>query len=129
MNQELRSSRLQRRSVRIPLRVRLTIRFANDSEIETETIAISRYGAKVHISAFGRPMICGDHVQVCLRGTHTWRAARIAWIDHCSTGYCGLELQDPENFWGVFFPERGADEQDPSHPSYTPLAHRAIRDA
>lgn len=118
------SSGPQRRSVRIPLSLRVNIRLANDFELECETVRVSRYGAELRLRAFERPLVCGDHVKVCLRGSHMWRPARIAWIDR-SVGHFGVELQDPENFWGVHFPDKTSEQGDTlTSSSYTPLAVR-----
>lgn len=115
----------KRRSVRIPLSLRVTVRLANDAEMESETVRVSRYGAELRLPAFERPIVCGDHVRICLRGSYTWRRGRIAWIDR-GAGHFGVELHDPENFWNVHFPDKAEDsDENPSPPPYTPLAIRA----
>lgn len=120
-------SRAQRRSARIPLRVRVTVSLANNTQFDSETVTVSRYGAKLRISPFARNLVCGDHVRISQRGAYTWRTARIAWIDRISSGFCGLELQDPENFWGIYFPQKPGEtvEVDETN-TYTPLAIRDV---
>ena len=96
--------------------------------MDSETVIISRYGAKLRLGPFHSKMVCGDHVRVCQRGSYTWRTARIAWIDRTTSSYCGIELQDPENFWGVYFPEKPAPESEQAESgkrAFTPLAIRA----
>ena len=117
-------SRAQRRSGRIPLRVRVTVSLANNVQFDAETVTVSRYGAKLRIGP-NRNLICGDHVKVNLRGSYTWRMARIAWLERLSSGSCGIELQDPENFWGIYFPQKpGGTPEGEGNNSYTPLAVR-----
>lgn len=123
MNRPADNSRsVLRRSIRVPLRVPVTILLPNRSEFDAETVAVSRYGAKVRVGPYVRSLICGDHVRVCHRSASMVRKARIAWID--SDGFCGLEIDDPENFWGVYFPapKQQADISPP--PAWSPIAAR-----
>ena len=114
-------SRAQRRSARVPLRVRVTVSLPNNSQFDSETITVSRYGAKLRLGPTNRTLICGDHVRISQRGAFSWRNARVAWLDR--GGFCGVELQDPENFWGIYFPQKpSADASDGD--GYTPLAVR-----
>ena len=111
--------------MRIPLRVRVTIGLANNSQFEAETTMVSRYGAKVRIGPTTRNLVCGDHVRISQRGSFAWRPARISWIDRATGGFCGIELQDPENFWGIYFPEKPSEAQGgQAGAEYTPLALR-----
>src|SRR5512140_984107 len=96
-------SRAQRRRARVPLRVRVTVSLANNVQFEAETVMVSRYGAKLRIGPANRSLVCGDHVRLSQRGSYSWRPARISWVDRISGSFCGIELQDPENFWGVYF--------------------------
>ena len=98
---------------------------ANNVQFDAETVTVSRYGAKLRIGPTHRNLICGDHVKVNLRGFYTWRMARIAWLERVTTGFCGIELQDPENFWGIYFPQKpGGIPEGELNVSYTPLAVR-----
>ncbi|HEY5162151.1 MAG TPA: hypothetical protein VII81_03980 [Terriglobales bacterium] len=116
-------SRAQRRSGRIPLRVRVTVSLARNLEFDTETVTVSRYGAKLRVGPSNRNLVCGDHVRICQRSCYTWRTARISWIDRA--GFCGIELQDPENFWGVYFPQKPAEAAGVEAVAYTPIEMRA----
>lgn len=119
-------SRAQRRSGRIPLRVRVTVSLANNQQFDAETVTVSRYGAKLRVGPVNRNLVCGDHVRVNQRGSYSFRTARISWVDRIAGGFCGIELQDPENFWGIYFPQKppdGADAQERTA-GYTPLAIR-----
>ena len=120
-------SRAQRRSVRIPLRVRVTIGLANNTQLDAETTQVSRYGAKVRVGPTNRNLVCGDHVRISQRGSLAWRPARISWIERGNAGYVGIELQDPENFWGIYFPEKSSEIQ--GEEGYTPLALRGTAQA
>jgi len=118
-------SRAQRRSGRIPLRVRVTVSLANNVQFDSETVTVSRYGAKLRVGPTNRDLMLGEHVRINLRGARTWRTARISWLDRVGGGFCGIELQDPENFWGIYFPQKpGTVAQDEMEVNYTPLAHR-----
>ncbi len=119
-------SRAQRRSGRIPLRVRVTVSLANNFQFDAETVTVSRYGAKLRIGPTYRTLVCGDHVRISQRGSFTWRTARISWIDRMGGAFCGVELQDPENFWGIYFPQKPGDTaEEAADAGYTPLAIRA----
>jgi hypothetical protein len=105
--------------------VRVTVSLPNNVQFDAETVTVSRYGAKLRVGPINRPLITGDHVRLSQRGSYTWRAARIAWLDRVSGGYCGIELQDPENFWGIYFPQKGGDHTaEELRAKYTPLALR-----
>jgi len=118
-------TRAQRRSGRIPLRVRVTVSLANNAQFDAETVTVSRYGAKLRVGPTNRNLICGDHLKINLRGSRTWRTARISWLDRVGGGFCGIELQDPENFWGVYFPQKAGEAAEGEvNVSYTPLAVR-----
>ena len=98
---------------------------ANNAQFDAETVTVSRYGAKLRVGPTNRNLICGDHVKINLRGSYTWRMARIAWLERVGGGFCGVELQDPENFWGIYFPQKpGEASPDELQVSYTPLALR-----
>ena len=74
---------------------------------------------------FERPLVSEDHVQVCLRGSHTWRPARVAWTDRAA-GYFAIELEAADNFWGVYFPDKVSEQLagNTELPRFTPLAAR-----
>lgn len=97
---------------------------ANNSQFEAETVTVSRYGAKLRIGPT-RNLVCGDRIRLSQRGSYSWRAARVSWLDRVSGSFCGVELQDPENFWGVYFPQKG-NSQAADAVNYTPLAIRDI---
>lgn len=98
---------------------------ANNLQFDTETVTVSRYGAKLRVGPSNRTLVCGDHIRVSQRGSYTWRTARVSWVDRIGGGFCGIELQDPENFWGVYFPEKtGEAAQGEEGAAYTPLAIR-----
>ncbi len=119
-------TRAQRRSGRIPLRVRVTVSLATNEQFDAETVTVSRYGAKLRIGPSSRNLVCGDHIRVNMRGSYNWRTARIAWLEKIHGSFCGIELQDPENFWGVYFPQKpGEITPDEIEVTYTPLALRA----
>jgi hypothetical protein len=80
------------------------MRIGNYPQIEAETVTISRYGAKLRIGPFHRKCDSGERIQLCLRGGYNWRNARVAWTDRVSSSYCGIELEEADNFWGVAFP-------------------------
>jgi hypothetical protein len=97
---------------------------ANNTQFDAETVIVSRYGAKLRIGPTHRNLLSGEHVRINMRGSYNWRAARVAWLDRVSGGFCGIELQDPENFWGIYFPRKGEATTPESATPYTPLAVR-----
>ncbi|MGH9524311.1 MAG: PilZ domain-containing protein [Terriglobales bacterium] len=109
-------SRAQRRSARLSLRVRLMIRLGNEPQMDAETTMISRYGAKLRIGPYHPKLVSGDPVSICMRGSYIWRRARIAWIDRASNSYYGIELESPENFWAVHFPEQASSCDEAAGP-------------
>lgn len=123
-------SRTQRRSARIPLRVRVVVHINNDPQIDAETVLISRYGAKVRIGPSHRPLARGDSVRICKRGSYNWCVAHIAWTDRITNNYYGLELESEDNFWGVYFPEDASNTDDSKgqkvRRGFTPIARRNV---
>ena len=116
------SGRVQRRSIRVPLRVPLTILLAHRTEFDAEAVTVSRYGAKVRVGPYVRSLVAGDHVRVCHRSALSVRKARVAWIDRA--GFCGLEVEDPSSFWGIYFPPPKAADEAPQREPYSPIAAR-----
>ena len=117
-------SRAQRRSGRVPLRVRVTVSLPSNQHFDAETVTVSRYGAKLRIGHDNRNLVTGDHVRISQRGSYSWRTARISWLDRIGGGFCGVELQDPENFWGIYFPQKPSESDPDEAVGYTPLAIR-----
>ena len=114
MNNAPRTSptRAQRRSARIPLRVRLVIHASNEPQTDAETVLISRYGAKLRVVRTHRQLASGEHIRLCKRGSYTWLTARVVWLDRITGSYYGIELETKDNFWGVSFPEDGSARND-----------------
>lgn len=122
-------SRTQRRSARIPLRVRVVVHINNDPQIDAETVLISRYGAKVRIGPSHRPLTRGDSVRICKRGAYSWCPAHIVWTDRITNNYYGIELESQDNFWGVYFPDEASGDDSSKlkvRRGFTPLARRNL---
>lgn len=101
----------KRRSARVQLRIPLTIEIGDETVLEAETVTVSKHGAKIRIMGFrGNPgmshgkLPCGEQMLVTNRKIHRSQKARVVWQDKRAEPHYGIELDDPGNFWGVYFP-------------------------
>jgi len=65
-----------------------------------ETILVNRHGARIRSSV---PLEPSMEVRVALLAPYKWRVGHVVWADSREEEY-GIELNRPENFWGIFFP-------------------------
>lgn len=69
------------------------------------TLVVSKHGAKVRSTMH---MQTGTYVRVTNTSTNRSQLARVAWVgrkdDTLARLAFGIELLDPENFWGVYVP-------------------------
>ena len=88
-----------RRSTRVPSDILIEVR-GNGFAYAGETITVNLHGALVRISA---PLKVGDRIK--LRVEHTGRSApgAVVFADQSSSQF-GVELERPENIWGVSVP-------------------------
>lgn len=86
-----------------------------------ETLMVNRHGARIRSAITLDP---GMDLRVAMLSPYKWRMAKVVWADLGEQQY-GLELQQPENFWGVIFPPEDWDRQTP--PTLSAAEAAAIR--
>jgi hypothetical protein len=87
----------QRRSTRIPMNLHVQVESAGFASAG-ETITVNAHGALVRVAA---PLKLGD--QITLRIQRTGKSASAAVV-FANLSQFGIELQEPENIWGVAVP-------------------------
>src|SRR5215467_742571 len=65
-----------------------------------ETILVNRHGARIRSSV---PLEPSMEVRVAMLAPYKWRVGQVVWADNSEKEY-GIELNRPENFWGIYFP-------------------------
>jgi hypothetical protein len=106
----------KRRSARVQLRIPITIEIGDEVFLEAETVTVSKHGAKIRIMGFRGNQVthgklsCGDHMLVVNRSVQKSQKARVVWQDKRAEPHYGIELDDPGNFWGVYFPSKDGND-------------------
>ncbi|HEV2987133.1 MAG TPA: hypothetical protein VG759_01730 [Candidatus Angelobacter sp.] len=81
-----------------------------------ETILVNKHGAKIRSAvALERSM----EVRVALLAPYKWRLAQVVWADVQQNEY-GIQLDRPENFWGVYFPPEDWELRIPGITAHEP---------
>ena len=88
-----------RRSTRIPTDIRVEVK-SDGSAYAGETITVNLHGALVRISA---PLKVGDRVTLQVRQTGRSAPGAVVFAD-TGVSQFGVELERPENIWGVKVP-------------------------
>jgi hypothetical protein len=96
---ELRRSTRVAADVPVALDVLMELQ-AENSEYAGKTITVNLHGALVTTPA---PLKLGDHVKVRVHLTGKSAQAAVVFANHDLSQF-GLELQTPENIWGVALP-------------------------
>jgi hypothetical protein len=65
-----------------------------------ETILVNKHGAKIRSAVTLEPSM---EVRVAILAPYKWRLAQVVWANVQQNEY-GIQLDRPENFWGVYFP-------------------------
>ena len=65
-----------------------------------ETILVNRHGARIRSNVPLEPRM---EVRVAMLAPYKWRVGQVVWADFLEKEY-GIELNRPENFWGIYFP-------------------------
>ncbi len=65
-----------------------------------ETILVNKHGAKIRSAVVLEPSM---EVRVAMLAPYKWRLAQVVWANVQQNEY-GIQLDRPENFWGVYFP-------------------------
>ncbi len=117
-----KSGARRRRSVRVPLKIPVTVSGVDSSGFKfqstAETISVSKYGARVRTGQRPQQMSCGGEVQVTLPRAGQSRTGRVVWLR--GEEEYGLELENPSSFWGVAFPPRDGEEPAVENKAATP---------
>jgi PilZ domain len=94
--------RESRRSTRVPLKVVIAIEDGAESRTcEGETIVVNLHGALI-ATAIG--LSSGMRISIHVYLTDKRAAARVVYIDPKNPLLCGVELNEPQNIWGVSLP-------------------------
>ena|ERR1700743_3121479 len=86
-----------RRSTRVPLEVSITI---EDESVTVKgvTVVVNLHGALIHCS---REFALGTEFLVTVYLTGKSARARVAYLMPENSSVCGIELEVPQNIWGV----------------------------
>jgi PilZ domain len=100
--------RESRRSTRVPLKVVITVEGGAESLTrEGETIVVNLHGALI-ATAIG--LSTGMRISIHVYLTDKRATARVVYVDPRNTMQCGIELDEPQNIWGVSLPPDDWDE-------------------
>ena len=102
-----RSARLQ---LNIPVVARGTDKHGDPFECVGATLTVSKHGARVRLNqacSLQHGMVFRLEIRA---SSAVAQRARVVWLSHKTPGELGIELQDPENFWGVYFPADGREQ-------------------
>jgi hypothetical protein len=117
----------KRRSERIKLKIPLTIHVGS-IVLRAETVMVSKHGAKIRILSVSERLACGERMRLVMRKARQPQTARVVWLDKTAEPHCGIELDDPNNFWGVHFPAT-ADDDRPAQTTPRPAEPHAAPQA
>lgn len=96
------SFRESRRSTRVPLKVVISVEGGTDKlTCEGETIVVNLHGALLVTAV---PLSKGMQISIQVYLTGKRSAARVAYVDPKNPKRCGIELDQPQNIWGVPLP-------------------------
>jgi len=65
-----------------------------------ETILVNRHGARIRSNV---ALETSMEVRVAMLAPYKWRVGQVVWANSHESEY-GIELNRPENFWGIYFP-------------------------
>jgi hypothetical protein len=90
-----------------------------------ETILVNKHGAKIRSAITLEPSM---EVRVALLAPYKWRLAQVVWADEQQNEY-GIQLDRPENFWGVYFPPEDWELRIPGITAHEPASSNSPVDA
>lgn len=94
------SSRRSRRSTRVPLRVVIEVQDVAET-CEGETILVNIHGALISMAT---GLSIGMRIWVYVYLTDKRAVAQVVYVDPENPLHCGIELDKPQNIWGVSLP-------------------------
>jgi hypothetical protein len=86
-----------RRSTRVPLEVTMSIE-GESTPIEGTTVVVNLHGALIRTN---RAFTVGSQFQITVYLTGKTARARVAHVSPENPLECGIELDRPQNIWGV----------------------------
>jgi hypothetical protein len=86
-----------RRSTRVPLDVTLKLSGAGVS-VEGVTVVVNLHGALIRVA---KALSLGSQIEVTVYITGKTATARVVFVAHDNPLTCGIELDRPQNIWGV----------------------------
>ena len=96
-------SRESRRSTRVPLQVAISVQGQADLSCEGTTEIVNLHGALIHTEV---ELPYGANIDIHVMLTDKRAKARIIYINPLNRLMCGIELEQPENIWGVPLPPK-----------------------
>jgi hypothetical protein len=98
-----------RRSTRVPLKVVIALEDDNlGGTCEAETIVVNVHGALI---STGVGLRTGMRISVYVYLTDKRAKAQVVYIDPKNSLHCGIELDKPQNIWGVSLPPDNWEER------------------
>lgn len=99
----------------------LTARTPDGARIETsgETLDVNEHGARVRTLD---PLPDGCRLRVAIVNPYRWRAAQVVWVGGKDPCECGIELERPGEFWGMYFPPDEWTVDEPPRTSWRTAA-------
>ena len=97
-----------RRSTRVPLKISIRVEGGFET-FEGETIVVNLHGALITAAALLR---IGTKISIHVFKTGKDAHARVVYVDSEDPMHCGIELEQPQNVWGVALPP--GDWQSPA---------------
>ena len=101
-----------RRSTRVPLRISIRAQgIAEPFACEGETIIVNLHGALIFTTA---SLSLGTRIEVEVYLTGKRAKAKVVYVNPLQPLHCGIDLAEPQNIWGIFFPPADWQESDPN---------------
>jgi hypothetical protein len=96
----------RRRSSRIAVSIKLIVSgvFSDDGRsfaVDGLTLVVNRHGALIETEV---GLCLGMQVAIIVVRTREVGTARVVWSSPQFEGHYGVELKEPRNIWGVYFP-------------------------
>jgi len=95
-----------RRSTRVPLAISVEVD-GEPGHVDGSTVMVNFQGALIRTD---KPLQSGSRIQVTVYVTSKTAAARVVYVAAHDPLECGIELERPQNIWGVSLPPNDWDE-------------------
>lgn len=105
--------RNSRRSTRVPLKVAIVVLRENDHlTCDGETIVVNLHGTLLSTTM---ALSVGMKISIHVVLTDKRANAHVVYVDPTNSLHCGIELEQPQNIWGVPLPPDDWDEATEVH--------------